>query len=91
MERRSIISMAPGTIPASTMAVTASPAALVSSKKASIVLTLSGAGTTRRVILVATPSVPSEPTKAPRRSYPGASRSSVTIVPSESTTSNPIT
>jgi hypothetical protein len=33
----------------------------VSSKNASIVLTLSGAGMTRSTILVATPSVPSEP------------------------------
>ena len=44
IERRSIISIAPGTIPASTIAVTASPAEPVSSKKASMVLTLSGAG-----------------------------------------------
>ena len=44
-----------GRCPASTIAETASPAAPVSSKNATSVRTLSGAGTTRSVILVATP------------------------------------
>ncbi len=60
-----------GTIPAATISLTASPAPPVSSKKATSVRTASGLGTTRRVIRVATPSVPSEPTNAPSRSYPG--------------------
>ncbi len=64
----SIISIAPGTIPALTISLTASPAATVSSKNATSVRTLSGTGITRSVILVATPSVPSEPTNAPSRS-----------------------
>jgi hypothetical protein len=68
MARLSIISIAPGTTPAATIADTASPAAVVESKKATSVLTASGRGTTRSVIAVATPSVPSEPTNAPSRS-----------------------
>ena len=63
-----MISMAPGTMPSDTMADTTSPASAVESKKATTVRTASGEGTTRSVILVATPSVPSEPTKAPTRS-----------------------
>ena len=91
IESLSIISIAPGTIPALTISLTASPAAMVSSKNATRVRTLSGTGITRSVILVATPSVPSEPTNAPSRSYPGASRSRSTTVPSVSTTSSPVT
>ena len=63
-----MISIAPGTIPAETMSETVCPAAVVVSKKATRVRTLSGAGITRSQIFVATPSVPSEPTKAPARS-----------------------
>ena len=48
----SIISIAPGTTPPETIAETASPAALVVSKNATIVLTASGTGTTRSVIFV---------------------------------------
>jgi hypothetical protein len=66
--RRSIISIAPGTTPAETIAETACPAALGEAKNATSVRTASGAGTTRSVIFVATPSVPSEPTKTPCRS-----------------------
>ena len=68
IERLSIISIAPGTIPADTIADTTSPASEVESKKATSVRTDSGAGTTRSTIFVATPSVPSEPTNAPTRS-----------------------
>ena len=50
------------------MLETASPAARVESKKATSVLTVSGEGMTRSHTLVAIPSVPSEPTKAPSRS-----------------------
>ena len=90
----SIISIAPGTTPDWTISDTASPAACVESKKATSVLTVSGDGTTRSQIFVAIPSVPSEPTKAPSRSYPGWSSScppSMTISPSASTTSSPQT
>ena len=66
--RASIISIAPGTTPPWTISETASPAACVESKNATSVLTASGEGTTRSQILVATPSVPSEPTNAPSRS-----------------------
>ena len=68
MERLSIISMAPGTIPSETIRVTTSPASTVEPKKATSVRTASGFGTTRSQIFVAIPSVPSEPTKAPSRS-----------------------
>jgi hypothetical protein len=64
----SIISIAPGTTPACTICETASPAWRVVSKNATSVLTVSGEGTTRSHTLVATPSVPSEPTNAPSRS-----------------------
>ncbi len=50
------------------MSETVCPACAVWSKNATSVRTLSGAGITRSVILVATPSVPSEPTNAPSRS-----------------------
>ena len=66
--RLSIISIAPGTTPPETISETVSPASLVVSKNATIVLTASGTGTTRSVIFVQMPSVPSEPTKAPSRS-----------------------
>ncbi len=68
MDRLSIISMAPGTMPAATISDTTSPASEVESKNATRVRTDAGAGTTRRTIRVATPSVPSEPTNAPSRS-----------------------
>ena len=54
--------------PPETIADTASPASPVCSKKATSVRTVSGFGITRSQIFVATPSVPSEPTKAPSRS-----------------------
>ena len=49
-------------------AETVSLAASTSAKMASSVTTASGAGSRRAAILVATPSVPSEPVKSPRRS-----------------------
>src|ERR671932_968246 len=90
----SIISIAPGTTPLVTISPTASPAACVESKNATSVFVVSGTGTTRSQAFVATPSVPSEPTNAPSRSYPGASSSappSQIISPSGSTTSRPVT
>ncbi len=63
-----MISMAPGTTPADTTSETTCPAASGVSKYATTVRVASGAGVTRNVIFVATPSVPSEPTKAPSRS-----------------------
>ena len=68
IERLSIISIAPGTIPADTISETTSPAWTVEPKKPTMVRTVSGLGTIRSQILVAMPSVPSEPTKAPSRS-----------------------
>ena len=50
------------------MSDTACPACPGDSKKATSVRTDSGVGTTRTMIFVATPSVPSEPTKTPHRS-----------------------
>ena len=47
--------------------MTTSPASTVEPKKATSVRTASGFGTTRSQIFVATPSVPSEPTKAPQQ------------------------
>jgi hypothetical protein len=68
IESWSIISIAPGTTPAATISDTAWPARPVVSKKATSVRTDSGVGTTRTITFVATPSVPSEPTKTPCRS-----------------------
>ena len=70
---RSIISIAPGRIPAATIPETAAPAASVVAKPASSVRTASGVRTMRSVIRVAIPSVPSEPTTTPRRSGPSGS------------------
>ena len=94
IERLSIISIAAGTMPAETIPDTTSPAWVGESKKATSVRTASGAGMTRRMALVATPSVPSEPTKAPVTSSPAGSSSwppSHIISPSGSTTSRPVT
>ena len=76
------------------IADTASPAASIDRNAASCVLTASGLRTTRRVISVAIPSVPSEPTKAPSRSGPSGSRAlppSPTTSPSGRTTVSPVT
>jgi hypothetical protein len=89
-----MISSAPGTAPEATISETVRPAASIVSKYATSVRTVSGTGTTRSVMRVAIPSVPSDPTKAPTRSSPGRSSSappSVTTSPSGSTTSSPVT
>ncbi len=86
----SIISTAAGTIPAATMSETTSPAAAIDGKSASSVRTLSGVRSSRTVIDVVMPSVPSEPRNTPRRSGPACSPVSeprVTTEPSGSTTS----
>ena len=62
------ISLAAGNIPAAMMSLTAAPASFVSAKAARSVRMHSGRLTMRRMILVAMPSVPSEPTKPPGRS-----------------------
>ena len=59
---------AEGNIPAAIMSLTVCPAACGESNAASSVCTASGRFTMRRVILVATPSVPSDPTNTPARS-----------------------
>ena len=68
IERLSIISIAPGTIPSATILDTTSPACTVDPKNATSVRQASGFGITRSQIFVAMPSVPSEPTNAPTRS-----------------------
>ncbi len=94
MQSVSIISTAEGNMPAAMMSLTVLPAWRTESKAAISVRTVSGRFTMRRMIFVATPSVPSEPTKTPVRSYPGASSvgaPSVTTSPEGRTTSSPIT
>ena len=64
------------------------------SKIPSSVRTPSGTGSSPTSISVAIPKHPSEPTKRPTRSYPGASRPrppSRTTDPSASTTVSPVT
>ena len=68
IDRLSIISMAPGTMPSATILETTSPAWTVEPKNATSVRHASGFGITRSQIFVAIPSVPSEPTNAPTRS-----------------------
>ena len=63
-----MISIAPGISPAPTTSETVCPACCMSAKNATSVRQAGGAGITRRVILVAMPSVPSLPTNAPSRS-----------------------
>src|ERR1017187_6279590 len=87
-----MISSADGSIPAAIMSLTVWPAACGESNAASSVCTTSGLLTMRSVTLVATPSVPSEPTNTPVRSYPGASsvaEPSCTSSPLGKTTSSP--
>lgn len=60
--------MAAGTTPAAMIADTACPPASMPVKAASRVVTASGARDSRTVILLAMPSVPSEPMNAPSRS-----------------------
>src|ERR1700704_893065 len=76
------------------MSLTAAPASLVEGKAAKSVCTHTGRFTIRRIIFVAIPNVPSEPTKTPIKSYPGTSKTlppKCTTEPSASTTSNPKT
>ncbi len=65
---RSIISIAAGTIPAAMTALTVDAPASTDSKSISIVQIAGGSGVRRTHTLVATPSIPSLPTKTPRRS-----------------------
>ena len=86
----SIISMAAGTIPSAITALTVCAAASTESKAKSRVCTAGGFGVSLTAIAVVIPSIPSEPTYAPRRSSPGAhsSRSpKTTASPDMSTTS----
>ena len=91
---RSIISMAAGMMPAAMTSETAFPAASVESNAASRVRTDSGRRSSRRVTLVTTARVPSDPTSTPSRSRPGLSRAgppSWIISPSGRTASTPAT
>ena len=67
-QRRSIISIAAGTIPAAITALTVDAPASTVSKSISIVHTAGGSGVRRTQILVAIPNMPSLPTNTPRRS-----------------------
>ena len=64
----SIISIAAGTIPPAITALTVDAPASTVSKSISIVHTAGGFGVRRTSTFVATPSIPSLPTKTPRRS-----------------------
>ena len=90
MQGLSIISMPAGNTPAPVIWRTASPAAAIEAKSASNTATLAGAGSSRRVIAVAIPKVPSLPINTPRRSraaISGWGPPRVVTVPSGSTTS----
>ncbi len=63
-----MISMAAGSWPAAMTSETVWAAAAMVSKAARMTCTVSGLRMMRRVISVATPSVPSEPMKTPMRS-----------------------
>ncbi len=94
MASASIISIAAGITPAPMIAETAAPATSVSGKAASRVRTSSGVRVSRTVTSVAMPRVPSEPTSAPSRSYPGASGALPpirTTSPAGVTSSTPVT
>ena len=68
MASASIISIAPGRIPAPMMADTALPPAPIVANAASSVVTDSGILVSFTTILVTMPSVPSDPVNAPTRS-----------------------
>ena len=68
MASASIISTAAGTTPAAMIALVAVPAWSVDSNPTSTVRTSSGSRTSRTVVEVTIPRVPSEPTTAPSRS-----------------------
>ena len=63
-----MISIAAGRMEAAMMSETLCPAAEMESKAANKTSTVSGRRTMRSVMELATPSVPSEPTKTPARS-----------------------
>jgi hypothetical protein len=91
---RSIISIAAGTIPEAMMAETALPASSVEGNVAKKVRVAWGFLRIRSTISVTMPIIPSLPTRTPRRSYPGASRTGPprsTTLPSASTTRAPRT
>lgn len=67
---RSTSSSAEGMIPAAVTALTAAPASTTESKYPATVRSRGREGRSRTVISVMTPSVPSEPTISPARSYP---------------------
>src|SRR6185312_2313076 len=81
--------------PDAMIADTAAPAWPVPGNPASIVTTASGLRVNRTVTSVAMPSVPSEPTNTPIRSYPGGSSDlpppSATTSPSGVTTVSAVT
>ena len=94
VESWSIISIALGTIPAPMIADTVFEASSIVRNAAMRVRLSSGRGVSFTVISVTMPSVPSEPTNVPTRSYPSYSRAlppSRTMVPSERTSSRPVT
>jgi len=66
-------SSAAGTIPAAMIADTAADAASIDSNVARAVFTASATRVSFTTTFVMTPSVPSEPTTRPVRSYPGRS------------------
>src|SRR2546422_5341561 len=87
----SLLSMAAGTMPVAMTDETASLAARTVEKSASSVRTLGGIGSSRTVISVAIPNIPSLPTNSPTRSGPQGSpcgEPSTTPDPSGSTTSS---
>ena len=89
-----MISIPAGSTPAAVTRRTASPACSMAVKSASSTATLWGACSSRRVMAVAMPRVPSLPMKAPRRSSSGISARlppSWVMLPSGSTTSKPST
>ena len=67
-QSRSIISTAAGTMPAAMMPLTVAAPSSTEAKSISIVSTAGGFWVSRTQISVAMPSIPSPPTKAPRRS-----------------------
>ena len=76
------------------IAEVAAPACSTPGNAASRVRTASGSRVSRTVTSVAIPSVPSDPTNAPTRSYPGGSGAlppSRTSAPSGVTTCRPVT
>ncbi len=81
-------------MPSAMIAETADPAASIEAKPARSVVTFSGRRSSRTVAFVTIASVPSDPTRTPSRSRPGASSTAppmCTISPSGSTASTPST